>query len=277
MLALIMPCKFEHIPFLPVSLSSVFNSSLKPNQAIFVADGFIPNAELLNFLVETGWQVVSTKKTLGPGASKNIGLSLVNIDIDYVAFLDADDVMHPERLSRSVVELQNSNIDIVGCQAVFFSYNYEKNCLQKLNGHPHRKEKFADIKKRNERSQVSMVYASMVVKKSVFSILGGFSTQTMRGEDHLFIKEVIANGFVVENLGEIMYGYQHSLFDQYSIFMKDQKARGNKTNLLARYARNCVYRFLNSYVTREDVFVWKNIFHEIELHRANTQYYTVLN
>ena len=74
-----------------------------------------------------------------------------------------------------------------------------------------------------------------------------------------------------------MYGYQHSLFDQYSIFMKDQKARGNKTNLLARYARNCVYRFLNSYVTREDVFVWKNIFHEIELHRANTQYYTVLN
>ena len=277
MLALIMPCKFEHLPFLPVSLLSVMNSSLKPNQLIFVADGFVPNWELRTFLLETGWQVISNNEILGPGASKNIGLNLLNSDIDYVAFLDADDVMHPDRLSRSVKRIENSGLDIVGCQAVFFTYDYEQNCLQKLNGHPYRNESFLKIKSRNERSKVGMVFASMVVKKEIFANLGGFPPHAMRGEDFLFIKKVLDHGFVIENLGEILYGYQHSLFDGYSLFKNDQKARGNDRNILYRYALNCLYRILNSRLAKNDKSNWNEIFDEIEEHLENSFSYQVLN
>lgn len=57
------------------------------------------------------------KANEGPGAGRNLGFSKLPESIDYIHFLDGDDMIHPTYLSRMVTYLnEHSEVGLVACQ-----------------------------------------------------------------------------------------------------------------------------------------------------------------
>lgn len=84
------------------AIASLAQQTLLPTEVILVddasADGTIEMLHGLQGRYPEGWiKVVSLPQNSGPGVARNMGISLAAQP--YVAFLDADDAWHPQKLS----------------------------------------------------------------------------------------------------------------------------------------------------------------------------------
>jgi glycosyltransferase involved in cell wall biosynthesis len=84
------------------ALSSVENQTLRPAQIIVVDDGSSDrNAETVcRASGLENIQLITLEKNLGPGGARNAGIAASREP--FVAFLDADDEWHPEKLERQM-------------------------------------------------------------------------------------------------------------------------------------------------------------------------------
>ena len=126
-------CNHNHGKYLPSMLSSVFTQTLDPSRwkLLIIFDECTDDSQ--GYFNE-GWKsqclrwgcrptdwlehsyLVREKKE-GLAACKNFGLK--HIDTPYVAYLDADDGMFPERLERQLdmLTVGNVSLDVCACQA----------------------------------------------------------------------------------------------------------------------------------------------------------------
>jgi glycosyltransferase involved in cell wall biosynthesis len=83
-----------------------------------------PLAEFLGPLDE-GVEIVRPEKNLGVAGAKNFGLErLLAKPYQFVAMMDADDISHPDRLTKQVAFLKaHPNVALVGAWARFFDEN----------------------------------------------------------------------------------------------------------------------------------------------------------
>jgi glycosyltransferase involved in cell wall biosynthesis len=85
--------------YLAEALSSLFAQSRRPDQIVVVDDG--STDETPSILDEHGDRLTRLRQPrAGPAAARNAGVQAATGV--FVAFLDADDVCHPERLARQV-------------------------------------------------------------------------------------------------------------------------------------------------------------------------------
>lgn len=84
---------------------SVYNQTYRPIELIIIDDcsyePYIPKISS-----EPGFKVILLRheKNIGPGATREIGRQVATGD--YIAYLDSDDLMHPEKLQKQVAVLQ---------------------------------------------------------------------------------------------------------------------------------------------------------------------------
>lgn len=103
------------------SLESVSNQSEVPDQVIVVIDG--PIKELCNrHLVEFARscpavvRVIRLPENLGLWNARNVGISASTQE--FIAFHDADDVMHPKRLEYQLRTMKEQQLDVLGSAAI---------------------------------------------------------------------------------------------------------------------------------------------------------------
>jgi len=103
------------------AVDSVYAQTYRPIELIIVDDlsdePFIPqiNSEE-NFAVK----VIRHDENKGPGASRETGRQAANGE--YIAYLDSDDLWHPEKLEKQVAMLEaNPETGMCYCQSVIFS------------------------------------------------------------------------------------------------------------------------------------------------------------
>ena len=144
-------------------------------------------------------------------AEQNLGISgarnrlLAEIDADYIAILDHDDLCHPERLQRQRDFLDShADIDIVGSTVAYFSQRSDLPQGLKLLRHP---AGDAAIKTRLLLN-TAMVHPSAMARRSFFADCGGYQAEFSPAEDYALWCRAALLGKRFANLDEPLLYYR---------------------------------------------------------------------
>lgn len=101
---------------LTVSLNSITNQTYKNIELIVIDDNSSDNTkEIINSLEIPNLKFIIHEKNLGAPAARNTGIK--NCTGDFIAFMDDDDMWHPEKIERQLNYLiQNPEADAVFCE-----------------------------------------------------------------------------------------------------------------------------------------------------------------
>lgn len=106
-----------------MSLKSIFQQSLTPDRLIIIVDGPIPS--LLNYSLSSAIERASCSvhverlpRNSGLWFTRNLGIEICETEL--VALHDADDVMHPQRLSIQTALFAKIQPSILGAAAIEF-------------------------------------------------------------------------------------------------------------------------------------------------------------
>lgn len=109
---------FNRASFLRDAIASVFTQTRPPEELIIVDDGSTDGTpQLVNFYLNHPCRPRVTyirQSNRGPAAARNTGIAKSQCDV--VAFLDDDDVWHPQKTERQLAVLQmRPDVALLGC------------------------------------------------------------------------------------------------------------------------------------------------------------------
>ena len=99
------------------SLQSVANQSLKATEVIVIddasTDDTIAKVREFSTTSEMIIRILQSEQNAGPGSARNRGWD--NSTGEFIAFLDADDVWHPQKLEIQVREMRRNRSFVMSC------------------------------------------------------------------------------------------------------------------------------------------------------------------
>jgi glycosyltransferase involved in cell wall biosynthesis len=133
LVSVIIPC-YNQAQYLPDALESVLAQTYLHWECIIVNDGSPDNTEEVSkeWLTKDKRFRYFRKENGGLSSARNAGLSVAQGD--FIQFLDADDVIHPEKFTVQVKELQNTPDNSLGISDYFSSLEDLENPY--LDWHP---------------------------------------------------------------------------------------------------------------------------------------------
>lgn len=143
-------------------------------------------------------QIVSVRNEVNSKLPFSLNHCLQAAKGEYIARMDADDISKPDRLEKQVAYLDaHPECAVVGTSMTRFDENGE---FGKLRSEP-------NPSKRSLRSGVPHFHATIMMRKSVYDAVGGYtvSTRTERGQDVDLWFKVYAKGFCGANLPDYLY------------------------------------------------------------------------
>jgi glycosyltransferase involved in cell wall biosynthesis len=156
--------------FLDDAVASVLAQRYRPFELILVDDGSTDRSRILSKALATVHpevRLLRLMKNAGPAAARNAGLA--EATGSYVAFLDADDLMLPDRLSTQLAYLaDHPDIAIVLCGA---EQVLEPDAPRDL------------IRRRSLAARSPLHIMSMMIRRPAFDRVGGFEPALRVGED----------------------------------------------------------------------------------------------
>ena len=179
--------------FVKDSICSILNQSFTDFEIICINDGSPDNSlSILEQLAKEDTRIkIISQKNQGVSAARNAALDMVSGE--YVAFLDPDDIMHPQFLEIMLSEMKSNEADVVCCGFKKISENekvinppvYENITAKKFKNHL---LSFALRKKpRPNNSLWNKIYKTSVIKSI------RFEKDLKVAEDMLFILRTLIN------------------------------------------------------------------------------------
>jgi len=104
------PCYYGHIENLYFLLDSIQSQTVLPNKVIVSSSStlFFENKKVYSFQLE----VIISEEKKNAAENRNIAASRL-LDMDYITFIDADDIMHPQRIEVLLEVIKKYNSDII--------------------------------------------------------------------------------------------------------------------------------------------------------------------
>jgi len=113
------PCYIYHLQKLKILLDSIQAQTLKPTHVVVSCSSTLPDNKDVNDIREkyTDFKldVITTKER--KNASENRNIASRHLHTDIISYMDADDIMHPQRLEYILQAFQQTD-----CQIVLHSY-----------------------------------------------------------------------------------------------------------------------------------------------------------
>lgn len=202
---------FNAQEFLAYSVLSVLNQSYANWELILLDDGSTDNSlSIARSFNDKRISVLSDGKNLGLVTRLN---QLIEVSKGkYIARMDADDIMHPDRLAKQVNFLEeNTCIDVVGTS--WYSIN-NKNEIISLK-HPPRCPKRKDL-----ITNICFLHPSILGKKEWF-ISHSYDSNFERIEDYeLWLRTISESTF--ENIQEPLMFYREFGIPHFNKYLKTQ-------------------------------------------------------
>jgi glycosyltransferase involved in cell wall biosynthesis len=92
------------------TVQSALNQSYSPIEIILVDDGSTDETNVFFSEFEKQGVICIAQENAGASSARNTGLAIAKGD--YIQFLDADDVLHPNKIERQVGQMQLENADL---------------------------------------------------------------------------------------------------------------------------------------------------------------------
>ena len=176
--------------YLRESLDSILEQTYRPLQVIVVDDGSTDRTAEIGR--SYGSRILLLQQPNGGSAvAKNQGISVA--EGEYLAFLDADDVWHPEKLARQMARLrQRTEIDL--CFTRFQHF-----WMPEL-------AKEEQLYKNSRLSQLQSAWsiATLLTRRSTFDRFGLFDDGLRGNENMIWFLRAAGRGAVIEVLSDVL-------------------------------------------------------------------------
>lgn len=190
--------------YLQISIDSMLNQTVAPEQVVLVIDGPVP-AELESVINKCSsneelFTVVRLEKNEGLGHALNIGLRHCRNEL--AARMDADDISLPERCEKELRCFQKDRrLDICGCNLDEFLGSPENILTSRIVP-----SDYAQIKRFMRRRQ-AFNHPTVIYKKSAVLAAGGYQPLKRKEDFDLFSRMLAADAYAI-NLKESLYLYR---------------------------------------------------------------------
>lgn len=191
------------------TVTSVINQSIENFELIIIDDGSedesLPLA--LSLASEDSRIKVISQTNKGVSAARNLGVEIARAPL--LAFLDADDLWHPEKLSRHI-ELHLSDKELAGSYAriAFINSDFAKGAAAKTTSSISPGCLSVDsILGENPVCTMS----NLVVTKKAFEQIGLFRENMSFAEDQEWLARAASQYFPIEGIDEVLVDYRLSL------------------------------------------------------------------
>ena len=176
--------------YLRETLDSIFAQSHRPMQVIVVDDG---STDATPDVVAGYREQVRYLRQANAGQATARNLGVDTSDGAFIAFLDADDLWHPEKLSRQLARfVARPELDY----AVTHVQNFWEHELQseeeQFRGHP------------RSQPMPGYVTGTLLARRSVFERIGGFDTSLGHADKTEWFLRAQSKGAVHELLPEVL-------------------------------------------------------------------------
>ena len=190
--------------YISETIKSVLNQSYQYWEMIIVDDCSSDQSVSIveKFLVnDKRIRIMKNDINLGPGGSRNKAINAASGDI--IAFLDSDDIWHPEKLSKHL-EFMEKNSSVFS----HTSYGFIDENGKKIKSTFHVSDKPIDYKSLLKRTEISCLTAMFDVNK----IGKVYMPLISRAEDYALWLDILKRGFISDPFDEeLAYYRQHSV------------------------------------------------------------------
>jgi glycosyltransferase involved in cell wall biosynthesis len=205
LVSVIMPV-YNQGRYLAETIESVLGQTYAEFEFLLTDDGSTDNsAEIIRHYAEKDERIV-------PNFQENMGKSITTNNLvskavgKYAAFLDADDLMVPDRLEKQVAfHLENPEVDATSCHCFYIN---EKGNVFGKQYYPGLRNA-ADcrmVKIKNEVIQCA--FTGLMVLRISYMEAGGLSSTIWPGEDFDFFNRLVEQGYILVIIQETLMKYR---------------------------------------------------------------------
>ena len=166
--------------FIEKCIRSIFNQTYKNIEIVVIDDCSTDSTNLIlnNLSKASNVKMIIIRNKLNLGLTKSLNIAAINANGEWLARLDADDLSKKDRIESQInFAIKNSQYSIIGSSCNFINksgqYLYSKN-------YPSNHEM---IKSALERAGAFFPHSSAIIKKDVFTQLGGYNEYMKYSQD----------------------------------------------------------------------------------------------
>lgn len=255
--------------YLEMCLKSLQAQSFSDFEVICINDGSTDNSlkELYKFEnIIPNLKIVSYKNNKGPSSARNIGIKLAIGE--YIIFIDADDFIEQNTLSKTYKLLKRSDFDAVVFGINIYNSITGKKPIVQLKEKVYSDNSVMDILYTNNNWGV----CNCIFKKNIIDREGIlFNENIQDGEDRLFLNCLVPNFRKLITIPELLYNYRddgqvsitnsnRDSFERLTYFIMVTEATINywkKFDNLLNYRANFISRTI-WLITDDDIFTKLN-------------------
>lgn len=174
----------ENPQYLDLSIESMLNQTIKPNEIIIVKDGLLTEEldkviDKYYFQNKKMFTIVSLKNNIGLGLALNEGLKVSRNEL--VARMDSDDICKPQRCEEQLKQFESDN-ELVICGSNIDEFNGE---INNITGHRIVPENLKEIYEFSKRRS-AFNHPTVMYKKSKVLENNGYSNLRRNQDVDLF-------------------------------------------------------------------------------------------
>lgn len=212
LVSVVIPC-FNSELYIEDCVRSVLQQTYQKIEIILIDDGSTDDTLSKVKSFETKIKILK-KKNEGAASARNLGIQ--NSIGSYIAFLDSDDVWHPEKIEKQLRLMTEKNLDLVYCGGESFGHSgIPTTYTPEFSGSCY--EQFIEFP---TRAIIILGCSSAMIQKSILEFSGHFDSEFIgAAEDWDFFRRVCKYGKV---------GYLNEILVKYRMHDGNVSARGIK-------------------------------------------------